>query len=586
MKNGLAILFFVVCLCAAGAYLRHNGYFIRRVSAPVAVQAAVPSSASLVASGDDHDAEEHAYQTDMAARAKALIDEAASGEALKVSADERKLPSPALPLVQDAIDAGSVSTGSAHLLAAALTSDGARVRGASRRRDLQRFYWSMLADSFESNAPPGAVWHEPARTAVEAYVRFMSDDPRVSGDEWMIIWREAYIAQKNGSKDPVVFLISAANLGERNTSDRKLTANLAQCAVYYIHQPHTHYPRLLKLYASLRAAEYAAAAGQTHSADERRNLQQWTDDCKTYVPKILAGPPMPRKALLNLFHALGNMSVAVYGDRRQATEPLFEALEKSKYDRSTIDTIKGGFNIDYAWDARGGGWGYTVTTTGMVLMRQRLDRARTALDEAWNLDPTNDLAATNMLSVCLGQGATRSDMEMWYQRAMDADPENYDACTAKLYYLEPKWYGSPEEMIAFGRQCAATGNWDSNIPMLLGKAYFDLSKYGSGDYDGMPKPDFFKANPAAAWQDLAPLFAEYFRRAPHSDVVRSQYALAAFWCGHPVEARQAFAQLNDHWDPSLFHDEAAFHKAIDQAKAQAATQPTTAQTSAKSESAN
>jgi len=38
-------------------------------------------------------------------------------------------------------------------------------------------------------------------------------------------------------------------------------------------------------------------------------------------------------------------------------------------------------------------------------------------------------------------------------RAMKLDTNSYAACRSKIYYLEPKWHGSPEEMIAFGRQC-------------------------------------------------------------------------------------------------------------------------------------
>ena len=41
-------------------------------------------------------------------------------------------------------------------------------------------------------------------------------------------------------------------------------------------------------------------------------------------------------------------------------------------------------------------------------------------------------------------------MEEWFRRAMKADPGNYSACSSKLYYLEPKWHGSEEEMLAFG----------------------------------------------------------------------------------------------------------------------------------------
>ena len=84
------------------------------------------------------------------------------------------------------------------------------------------------------------------------------------------------------------------------------------------------------------------------------------------------------------------------------------------------------------------------------LFRERLARAEVALERAWRLDPNNARAATQMLIVELGQGKGRTHMEEWFRRAMKADPGNYSACSRKLYYLEPKWYGSEEEMLAFG----------------------------------------------------------------------------------------------------------------------------------------
>ena len=30
-------------------------------------------------------------------------------------------------------------------------------------------------------------------------------------------------------------------------------------------------------------------------------------------------------------------------------------------------------------------------------------------------------------------------MELWFQRAMELNPNDYDACNYKLLYLEPKW---------------------------------------------------------------------------------------------------------------------------------------------------
>ena len=52
-------------------------------------------------------------------------------------------------------------------------------------------------------------------------------------------------------------------------------------------------------------------------------------------------------------------------------------------------------------------------------------------------------------------------MELWFKRAMTADPDCYPACLAKLDYLQLAGQGRPgTELVAFGRQCARGGHPD------------------------------------------------------------------------------------------------------------------------------
>jgi hypothetical protein len=94
-------------------------------------------------------------------------------------------------------------------------------------------------------------------------------------------------------------------------------------------------------------------------------------------------------------------------------------------------------------------------------------------------------------------------LEKWFWRAMDADNDNLDACNKKLLWLEPKWHGSPEEMLEFARTCRDTKNWSSGIPLLLAEAHHrlagDLSEAKRFDY--MSHPD--------VWQEIRGVYVEY-----------------------------------------------------------------------------
>ena len=63
-------------------------------------------------------------------------------------------------------------------------------------------------------------------------------------------------------------------------------------------------------------------------------------------------------------------------------------------------------------------------------------------------------------------------MELWFDRAMELDPNDYDACYYKLYYLEPKWYGSVKDMLDFGRECVDSKVWGGRVPLVLTDAHY------------------------------------------------------------------------------------------------------------------
>jgi tetratricopeptide (TPR) repeat protein len=200
-------------------------------------------------------------------------------------------------------------------------------------------------------------------------------------------------------------------------------------------------------------------------------------------------------------------------------------------------------------------------------MSQRLDKAATALERAWKIDPTNADAATNMIRVELGQGQGRDRMELWFARAMEADPDNYSACMEKLYYLEPKWYGSDEEMLKFGRACLATGNWDAGIPYVLVKAHLHVSQYTNDGWQQWPQAGYFQNDPSI-WSEIRAVYAQDRQHRPRSVEKELQIARIAGWCGHWDEANQLYDEIGNAYDTAAIPMDA-----MNQAKAEARRHP-------------
>ena len=152
-------------------------------------------------------------------------------------------------------------------------------------------------------------------------------------------------------------------------------------------------------------------------------------------------------------------------------QTYYRAIEPQLFhnwpDAETSWLLKGEGNIDLAWQARGGGYANTVNDEGWKLFKKYLAIADEALGRAWNIDPKDPRIAVKMMWVELGQGTGRDRMELWFRRAMELDPNDYDACSAKCLYLEPKWYGSIDEMLAFGRACVTNKLWGGRVPLML-----------------------------------------------------------------------------------------------------------------------
>ena len=235
--------------------------------------------------------------------------------------------------------------------------------------------------------------------------------------------------------------------------------------------------------------------------------------------------------------AVGRRSKAVF----DAVYPPLEAL--LPHDPDAL-YVKGLFYVNFAWKARGDGYANTVKQKGWKDMAARLDVAGEALTRAWGLDPQDAGPPTEMITVELGQGKGRDVMETWFQRAMAANPDDREACTAKLYYLEPKWYGSPAEMLAFGRECVAGGNWRGKVPFVLVDAHVSLAEYATD------KDDYWLGT--GVWDDVRSVYTEYLRRYPDDAATRGYYARFAYKCHQWKVLNDQFNILGDHVDHALF----------------------------------
>jgi hypothetical protein len=524
-----------------------------------------PEDLGLVIPGDDREPGWRIYE----AHLREQVEDVVSGNVV-----EKSLPTPALPMLQDRLSDGTLPAATTRPIGDALAADNIRLNNALRARKRWDWYQKNLTEIFEKNAVH-KKWVVPARAAVQAAVRRWSINYMASSDEEQIVYRKGKKAMDLGCDEPLMCYIWAQSVWKLYYADSDMpwVAYQGSVAVRQMDNDQSGYPPIIKLETDLIGAATLANVKPV-SKEHRTEIDRLIDEAKSRFVDVLKSPDLFRPDMIYLFSLMEETSREVNGDRRLLPNSLFEQLKASRVDQSTVLTIQGNFNVNYAWDARGTGYANTVTENGAQLMAQRLERADTALEKAWQLDQTNSEAATEMLDVELGQGQGRDRMELWFNRAMTADPDNYEACAAKMNYLQPKWYGSGDEMLIFGRECFQAGNWDAGIPYMLARAHLDFAEYTNFDGNKGSPADYFRNNPQA-WKDLEAVYEQWPKDRPLSNHKKYSLAQVAVWTNHWDVANRMLDETDEAMDYSIWGDD-DFKKFVKEVRShRPATQPTT-----------
>jgi hypothetical protein len=212
--------------------------------------------------------------------------------------------------------------------------------------------------------------------------------------------------------------------------------------------------------------------------------------------------------------------------------------------------VKGDFLTSYAWEARGSGLASTVTEEGGQKFYERLAGARRALEKAWALLPGNGRTATLMLQVEVGDSSGRAAMETWFERAMAANGDNRKACQVMLDWIDPKWHGSREEMVAFGRACQDTKNWRSGIPLLVAQVH---RRVMGRLPTAKERSDYMLSQ--EVWDDIRTAYRDHISHFPVDNRTRSEYAGFAYLCSRQQEAHVQFQVLGERlWWGGIFNE--------------------------------
>jgi len=130
--------------------------------------------------------------------------------------------------------------------------------------------------------------------------------------------------------------------------------------------------------------------------------------------------------------------------------------------------IIGHCRVQNAWLARGGGYASSVSREGWDGFERELASAVEHFERAFQLNPNCPEPACQMISVAMANSdlTERSERE-WFEQATAAEFDYPEAYGNMLWALRPRWGGSHDAMLEFGRQCMETERYDTRVPYLF-----------------------------------------------------------------------------------------------------------------------
>lgn len=180
------------------------------------------------------------------------------------------------------------------------------------------------------------------------------------------------------------------------------------------------------------------------------------------MKRILAVRPEAARCAEAL-RRMGETRRAPWDEREFYAEALGIALPIEALDARVVQApddpdallLRGRRRVKWAWEARGGGYGSTVSDAARRLFHERLEGARDDLLAAARLLPDDPTPWGILMTVSYGLPVHRAEAYAWFEAARERDPEQLRAHLTMVTRSSARWRGSRQEMFDFARAVVA-----------------------------------------------------------------------------------------------------------------------------------
>lgn len=426
--------------------------------------------------------------------------------------------------------------------------------GVIQRRFDQELRWQheSLLKAYEGVGSHDPKWDEIVRQALTLAARVFAQDPTRPGDAAERLRELFGKAVEAGCDDPLVGYFNA-RYADTFRREGEAAAELHRAATKLEQSRYPAFRRALAL--TVAADGFAEAARKTvlpSASQDFAERGQLLDRASALLPEVLKDVTITDRQIRLITTNIVKGRQRLGADRLQAYESLAPVLPRSRSaDRASAlqAVIKASVLKDAAWDIRGTGYGATVSDEKFRRFQELLTQAESSLVEGIDEGSSDPAIGSDMISLLIGldvEGGDKADREMtaWFEVARKLDPGSLDPYDRRLTSLLPRWGGTDEAVLAFGRAAFARKEWGSRAPFILVAAH-------DGVFRGPPaKLGYFERKEVCA--DVKSVYDAFLAQHPDADVDRSRYVRYLVECKSWREADAQLKRLGSRVAMSVF----------------------------------
>jgi hypothetical protein len=405
---------------------------------------------------------------------------------------------------------------------------------AEDRPMLEAWASRSMLDAYDRVGLKDPRWDAKARALLELSVYWWTDRmaPR-HPEEAAVLGREAVAL---GCPDPMV--LYAAGMAIRNVDPGSREGTLLlQRAVDGMKE--VRYPR-----AGARYVASGLHGAYEHSQEHvglRRALAPL--ELRWFVESLRDGSYQPDEDAVLVRHLTSGSGWALFKRNKDRAKLAVDATPW--VDEWARLLVSGAWHQSRAWDGRGNETASKVTAAGWKKFEAENRLAHQDWLRAWKLRPDRHEAAYHLMETALHLDVPGETPRLWFDRTVAARFDYRPAYEDLIGQLRPRWGGSYEAMLDFGREALATGRFDTEVPLVFLTAVHEVEEdqadveLGTGGVPVYERPETFPT-----LQKMLDGYLDSTARPRDPAYYRSLHAIVSTKAGRYEIARQHLGALD------------------------------------------